>query len=133
MATQAATALRRRASPPPVAFPASPAAVSGSAEPSLPWELPAAAPSAPPEPAEPEEVAEPEEPAERFVEKIAVAVSVRATVGTVSRATARRGSGTGALLPDVGSADDSCCFDLSGDSPATDASSVRHTVRPTEP
>ncbi|WP_242435783.1 hypothetical protein [Streptomyces sp. Root369] len=48
-----------------------------------------------------------------------------------SRATASRGSraellasGTGLALPDVGSPDDSRCFDLSGDSPATDASSM---------
>ncbi|MCI3272385.1 hypothetical protein [Streptomyces cylindrosporus] len=54
--------------------------------------------------------------------------------GSPSLATARRGSrvaassvlasGTGPALPDVGSADDSRFFDLSGDSPATDASSM---------
>ncbi|MGA5896549.1 hypothetical protein [Streptomyces venetus] len=38
-------------------------------------------------------------------------------------------SGTGLALPDVRSADDSRCFDLSGDSPATDASSSRRTPR----
>lgn len=98
---------------------------SRSAEPSLPWELPAADPSEPSDPAE---------PAERFVENTAVAVSTRAAAVTASLATASRGSGTGALLPDVGSADDSCCFDLSGDSPATGASSMCHnSVRPTEP
>ncbi|WP_406726944.1 hypothetical protein WJ438_23195 [Streptomyces sp. GD-15H] len=44
-------------------------------------------------------------------------------------------SGTGPALPGVGSADDSRCFDLSGDSPATDASSVRRASArtPTEP
>ncbi|WP_329338018.1 hypothetical protein OG866_25100 [Streptomyces sp. NBC_00663] len=52
-----------------------------------------------------------------------------AVLSVESRATASRGSrasvlasGTGPALPDVGSADDSRCFDLSGDSPATDAS-----------
>ncbi|CAM5722071.1 hypothetical protein SGLAM104S_05628 [Streptomyces glaucescens] len=65
--------------------------------------------------------------ARSFAERIRVAVS------TPARATARRGSsasrlasGTGPALPDVGSADDSRCFDLSGDSPATDASSMPH-------
>ncbi|WP_369235404.1 hypothetical protein AB5J56_25720 [Streptomyces sp. R21] len=66
----------------------------------------------------------------------------------MSRATAKRGStgaeadadavgrvgpGTGTGVPDVGSADDvddSCCFDLSGDSPATDASSMRRPPAP---
>lgn len=48
------------------------------------------------------------------------------------------GLGTAAGVPGVASADDaddSCCFDLSGDSPATDASSMGRTpsVRPTEP
>ncbi|CAM5314512.1 hypothetical protein TPAU25S_00947 [Tsukamurella paurometabola] len=41
--------------------------------------------------------------------------------------------GTGPALPDVGSADDSRCFDLSGDSPATDASSMRRTPRVRHP
>lgn len=50
----------------------------------------------------------------------------------------RAGLGTGAGVTGVASADDaddSCCFDLSGDSPATDASSMRRTpsARRTEP
>ncbi|WGD42345.1 hypothetical protein [Streptomyces cathayae] len=68
--------------------------------------------------------------------------------GVASRLTVNRGSrfsvepsasllasGTGPALPGVGSADDSRCFDLSGDSPATDASSVRRASArtPTEP
>ncbi|GHF04095.1 hypothetical protein GCM10018772_31440 [Streptomyces fumanus] len=54
----------------------------------------------------------------------------RATVSRGSRGSPAprsdsvRASGTGPALPDVGSADDSRCFDLSGDSPATDASSI---------
>ena len=67
--------------------------------------------------------------------RVAVSTPPRA-VDSRSRATASRGSrapapdsllapGTGPALPDVGSSDDSRCFDLSGDSPATDASSVR--------
>ncbi|MFC5669832.1 hypothetical protein [Streptomyces incanus] len=65
----------------------------------------------------------------------------------VPRVTAKRGSrfpaappsllasGTGPALPGVGSADDSRCFDLSGDSPATDASihAPRVARTPTEP
>jgi hypothetical protein len=42
----------------------------------------------------------------------------------------RAGLGTDAGVTGVASADDaddSCCFDLSGDSPATDASSIRRT------
>ncbi|MFD8734752.1 hypothetical protein ACFV06_07490 [Streptomyces sp. NPDC059618] len=42
----------------------------------------------------------------------------------------RAGPGTAAGASGVASADDaddSCCFDLSGDSPATDASSMRRT------
>ncbi len=56
--------------------------------------------------------------------------------GSASRATAKRGSrsaGTGPALPDVVSVDDSRCFDLSGDSPATDASSMRRTHRVRHP
>ncbi|MGH1554846.1 hypothetical protein ACRAWF_31710 [Streptomyces sp. L7] len=76
------------------------------------------------------------------IEKIFVAVSTppRWDDGDVaSRATARRGSrsdlasGTGLALPDVGSADDSRCFDLSGDSPATDASSMSRTPTVRQP
>ncbi len=66
-------------------------------------------------------------------EKIFVAVSMPPRE-TDSRATASRGSGeellasgTGLALPGVGSPDDSRCFDLSGDSPATDASSICRT------
>jgi hypothetical protein len=60
------------------------------------------------------------------VAKTAVGWSTRIET---SRATASRGSrspedgaGTGAA---AGSPDDFCCFDLSGDSPATDASFIR--------
>ncbi|MBB6415424.1 hypothetical protein HDC93_000980 [Streptomyces sp. AK010] len=64
--------------------------------------------------------------------RVAVPAPPRAEDFSASRATASRGSaasllasGTGLALPDVFRADDSRCFDLSGDSPATDASSSR--------
>ncbi|BFO22397.1 hypothetical protein SHKM778_87850 [Streptomyces sp. KM77-8] len=59
-----------------------------------------------------------------------------AVPGPASWLTVSRGSrfpGTGPALPDVGSADDSRCFDLSGDSPATDASSMCRTLRVRQP
>ncbi|EFL40819.1 serine/arginine repetitive matrix protein 1 [Streptomyces griseoflavus Tu4000] len=73
------------------------------------------------------------------VDSTRVAVSTRSRFSegpAASRATANRGSrfsGTGPALPDVGSADDSRCFDLSGDSPATDASSLCRTPRVRQP
>ncbi|MFJ9629064.1 hypothetical protein ACIRU8_15330 [Streptomyces sp. NPDC101175] len=76
------------------------------------------------------------------IEKIFVAVSTPPRwddVDVDSRATAMRGSrsdlasGTGLALPGVGSADDSRCFDLSGDSPATDASSMSRTPTVRQP
>jgi hypothetical protein len=56
--------------------------------------------------------------------------------GVEPDAVTRAGPGTVAGAPGVGSADDaddSCCFDLSGDSPATDASSMRHTPSVRQP
>ncbi|CAM5558171.1 hypothetical protein STENM223S_11147 [Streptomyces tendae] len=65
---------------------------------------------------------DPAPPAERFA-------SSRAAPSRGSRCSLASvlASGTGPALPDVGSSDDSRCFDLSGDSPATDASSMRRT------
>ncbi|PBC62731.1 hypothetical protein BKI49_15835 [Streptomyces sp. Tue6028] len=64
----------------------------------------------------------------------AIATRGSAEAGAVDGldAAPRAGPGTAAGVTGVGSADgadDSCCFDLSGDSPATDASSMRRTPR----
>jgi hypothetical protein len=56
--------------------------------------------------------------------------SAEAELWVDAGAPARAGLGTDAGVTGVASADDaddSCCFDLSGDSPATGASSMRRT------
>ncbi|MFD6308363.1 hypothetical protein ACFWFF_35760 [Streptomyces sp. NPDC060223] len=66
----------------------------------------------------------------RTVAALSRAIAMRGSAGAEAETgpAPRVGPGTAAAVPDVGSpddavADDSCCFDLSGDSPATDASS----------
>ncbi|WP_240657988.1 hypothetical protein [Streptomyces populi] len=59
---------------------------------------------------------------------IAIRGSAEAELWVDAAAPDRAGPGTDAGVAGVASADDaddSCCFDLSGDSPATDASSMR--------
>lgn len=61
---------------------------------------------------------------------IAIRGSAEAELWADADAPDRAGPGTDAGVTGVASADDaddSCCFDLSGDSPATDASSMRRT------